>query len=40
MKFLDWQGSNCVMDRDEEVVFLTSRETYPMDVDWVRIWRK
>ncbi len=40
LKFLDWQGSNCVMDRDEEVVFLTSRETYPMDVDWVRIWRK
>ena len=32
-------GAHSIMDTDEEVVFLTSRETYAMDVDWVRIWR-
>lgn len=32
-------GAHSIMDTDEEVVLLTSRETYPMDVDWVRIWR-
>ena len=34
-----WVGAHSVMDTDEEVVLLTSRKTYPMDVDWVRIWR-
>ena len=32
-------GALTAFDTDETVVFLTSRETYPMDVDWVRIWR-
>ena len=32
-------GAHSIMDTDEEVVFLTARETYAMDVDWVRIWR-
>ena len=32
-------GSHSIFDTDEGVVLLTSRETYPMDVDWVRIWR-
>ncbi|MBO5670057.1 MAG: family 16 glycosylhydrolase [Clostridia bacterium] len=34
-----WVGAHTIMDTDKEVVFLTSRETYSMDVDWVRIWR-
>lgn len=33
-------GAHTIFDTDEGVVFLTSRETYPMDVDWVRIWRR
>ena len=32
-------SSQTIFDTDEGVVFLTSRETYSMDVDWVRIWR-
>ncbi len=36
----NWKGAHAIMNRDEGVVFVTSREGYPMDVDWVRIWRK
>ncbi|MBP3435231.1 MAG: family 16 glycosylhydrolase [Clostridia bacterium] len=35
----EWNGQHSIMNTDTGVVFLTSRETYPMDVDWVRIWR-
>ena len=35
----EWIGAQSIFDTDEGVVLLTSRETYPMDVDWVRIWR-
>ncbi len=33
-------GSHMIFNTDDQVVLLTSRETYPMDVDWVRIWRR
>ena len=33
-------GAQTIFDTDKGVVFLTSRETYSMDVDWVRIWRR
>ncbi len=39
-KRFDWKGEHEIMNHNESVVFLTSRATYPMDVDWVRIWRK
>ena len=39
VKNLDFVGVNSIMDTDEEVVFLTCSKAYPMDVDWVRIWR-
>lgn len=39
VKNLDFVGANSVMDTDEGVVFLTCSKAYPMDVDWVRIWR-
>ena len=34
-----WVGAYTVLDDDVGVVFLTARKTFPMDVDWVRIWR-
>ena len=40
IKKREWEGAHSVMDTDEEVVFLTCRKTYSMDVDWVRVWRK
>ncbi len=36
----EWVGCHSIMDTDTGVVLLTSRTTYPMDVDWVRIWRR
>lgn len=34
-----WVGAYTVLDDDVGVVLLTARKTFPMDVDWVRIWR-
>ncbi len=39
LAYRNWVGAHSVMDTDDGVVLLTSRETYPMDIDWVRIWR-
>ncbi len=36
----EWIGAHAIFDTDEDVLLLTSRETYPMDVDWVRVWRR
>lgn len=40
LKKREWVGQQTIFNTDPGVVFLTSRETYPMDVDWVRIWRR
>ena len=34
-----WVGAYTVFDEDIGVVILSCRKTFPMDVDWVRIWR-
>ncbi len=35
-----WPGAHHVMDNEKEVLFLGCNKTWPMEVDWVRVWQK
>ncbi len=33
-----WQGAQSILNSDRMVLFLGAHETWPMEVDWVRVW--
>ena len=38
LKGLTWPGAQTIMNVDHMVLFLGAHETWPIDVDWVRVW--
>ncbi len=35
-----WEGAHCIMEEENEVLFLGCNYHWPMEVDWVRVWQK
>ena len=38
LKGRTWPGAQTIMNVDHMVLFLGAHETWPIDVDWVRVW--
>ena len=40
LKGRTWEGAHSIMNTDSMVLFLGAHETWPIEVDWVRVWEK